>query len=183
MRSHGIRGVEQITMNPVYEKGNIPYLSDEYLRMAKHTVAEAKRLGMEVSFNFGGPGWIIGGDWVPDDEKSKDMVPSSVVVEGPARFDAPLPDQLTRTKRSWEVYEPELSGNETLLAVVAGKLTGDRIDKNSLTVLTGLVNGNHLNWRVPDRMPASSGCGDKNRTSPLTSNLARTQWRYGSPIH
>ncbi|MCA9438902.1 MAG: glycosyl hydrolase, partial [Candidatus Omnitrophica bacterium] len=64
MRSKGIGGVEQISMGPVYEKGNIEYLSDEYLEMAKHTVAEAKRLGMEVSFNFGGPGWVIGGDWV-----------------------------------------------------------------------------------------------------------------------
>ena len=64
MRSHGIRGVEQITMEPVYEKGNIPYLSDEYLEMLKHTVKEAKRLGMEVSLNFGGPGWILGGDWL-----------------------------------------------------------------------------------------------------------------------
>lgn len=60
MRSHGIWGVEQITI--YYEKGNVKYLSDEYMELVKHTVKEAKRLQMEVSSNFGGPGWIIGGE-------------------------------------------------------------------------------------------------------------------------
>ena len=46
MRAHGIRGVEQISMSEVYEKGNIPYLSDEFMEMLKHTVQEAKRLGI-----------------------------------------------------------------------------------------------------------------------------------------
>ena len=45
MRSHGIRGVEQISMGPVFEKGNIPYLSDEFMEMLKHTVKEAKTVG------------------------------------------------------------------------------------------------------------------------------------------
>src|SRR5574344_1146577 len=60
MRSHGIRGVEQITMTSFYEKVDIPYASPAYFEMLKYTVSEAKRLGMEVSFNFGGPGWVIG---------------------------------------------------------------------------------------------------------------------------
>ena len=150
MRSHGIRGVEQITMAPFYEKGNIPYLTDEYLEMAKHTVSEAKRLGMEVSFNFGGPGWIIGGDWVKEDDKSKDMVPTSVVVDGPQLFNSVLPNKLTRTKRSWEIYETALSGDEILLAVVAGKITGEKIDPKSLIIITSNVKSNKLEWQVPD---------------------------------
>jgi hypothetical protein len=40
MHSQGIRGVEQITMPPVYEKGNIPYASPEYFDLLKHAVAE-----------------------------------------------------------------------------------------------------------------------------------------------
>ena len=150
MRSHGIRGVEQITMGPVYEKGNIPYNSEEYYEMVKHLVSEAKRLGMEVSFNFGGPGWIIGGDWVQEEDKAKDMVPTSVIVKGPRIFDEDLPKKLTKTKRSWEIYEPKLSGNETLLAVVAGKITEDNIEPNSLTVITSNVTGHRLNWKVPE---------------------------------
>ena len=150
MRSHGIRGVEQITMDSVYEKGNIPYLSDEYMELARHTVNEAKRLGMEVSFNFGGPGWILGGDWVPEEDKSKDMVPTSLITDGPKLLKIPLPVELTRTKRSWEIYEPKLSGDEKLLAVVAGKLNGEVIDPESLTEITTNVSGNQITWQVPE---------------------------------
>jgi len=86
MRSVGIRGVEQITMAPVYEKGNSEYLSDRYMELIKHTVKEAKRLQMEVAFNFGGPGWIIGGEWVTDEDKSRDMIPTVLEVVGPVKL-------------------------------------------------------------------------------------------------
>ena len=115
MRAHGIRGVEQISMSEVYEKGNIPYLSDEFMEMLKHTVKEAKRLGMEVSLNFGGPGWIIGGAWVKEEEKSKDLVPTYIDLDGNQVYNANLPDRLTKTKRSWEHFTPKLDGDETLL--------------------------------------------------------------------
>lgn len=150
MRSHGIRGVEQITMSPVYEKGTIEYLSDEYMELVKHTVKEAKRLEMEVSFNFGGPGWIIGGKWVADEDKSKDMIPTFMDVQGSQKIDLELPQDLIKTNRSWEVYHPKLSGDEKLLAVVAGKITEGIIDPNTLTVLTEIVNDNRIDWEVPD---------------------------------
>ena len=150
MRNVGIRGVEQITMSPVYEKGNIEYLSDEFMEMVKHTVAEAKRLGMEVSFNFGGPSWIIGGEWVPDEDRAKDLIPTSVDLLGPQEFHGPLPDKLMKTNRSWEHYEPYLSGDETLLAVVAGNVVDGRIDKRTLVVLTELVENRSLEWQIPE---------------------------------
>ena len=151
MCSHGIRGVEQITMGPIFEKGNIPYLSDEFMEMLKHTVKEAKRLGMEVSLNFGGPGWIIGGEWVKEEEKSKDMVPTFVDLTGNRIFSGNLPDGLTKTKRSWEHYEPRLDGHETLLAVVAGRIERDgKISEKSLINLTATVTGKKITWKVPE---------------------------------
>ena len=149
MRAHGITGVEQITMQQFYEKGNVPFMSGQFLDLLTHMVKEAKRLGMEVSINFGGPGWIIGGDWVPQEERSKDIVPTSVLLKGPMLFNGTLPDSLIKTQRSWEIYTPRLSGEEKLLAVVAGKVNGGVIDKESLVVLTSRVRDNKLNWRVP----------------------------------
>jgi len=150
MRSHGIRGVEQITMGSYYKKGNIEYLSDEYMELVKHTVKEAKRLEMEVSFNFGGPGWIIGGKWIKDEDKSKDMIPTFVDVKGLQTIDRELPNVLIETNRSWEVYHPKLSGEEKLLAVVAGQITEGIIDPNTLTVLTEKVNDNRIEWEAPE---------------------------------
>ena len=151
MRSHGIRGFEQISMGEVYEKGNIPYLSDQFMEMLKHTVKESKRLGMEVSLNFGGPGWIIGGAWVKEDQKSKDLVPTFTDLAGNTIYNGDLPDKLTKTKRSWEHYTPKLDGDETLLAVVAGKLDRDgKIIESSLINLTSTVSAKKINWNVPE---------------------------------
>lgn len=151
MRSHGIGGVEQISMSDVFEKGNIPYLSDEFMEMLTHTVKEAKRLEMEVSLNFGGPGWVIGGEWVKEEERSKDMVPTSVDLTGNQLFSGNLPDGLTKTKRSWEKFTPKLDGSEALLAVVAGQIETDgRINEKSLINLTTTVVGNKITWRVPE---------------------------------
>ena len=151
MSSHGIHGVEQITMGPVFEKGNIPYLSDEFMEMLKHTVKEAKRLGMEVSLNFGGPGWIIGGVWVKEEEKSKDMVPTFTDLTGNQSYTGILPDRLIKTKRSWEHYTSKLDGDETLLAVIAGKLDKDgKIIEKSLVNLTSTVIGKTISWKIPE---------------------------------
>ncbi|RLD75886.1 MAG: hypothetical protein DRJ10_14475, partial [Bacteroidetes bacterium] len=147
--SHGIRGVEQITMGAYYKKGHIKYLSDEYFELVKHTVNEAKRLQMEVSFNFGGPGWIMGGEWVIDEDKSRDMIPTFIDISGSQKINIKLPGKLIKTNRSWEVYKPELSGNEELLAVVAGKINEGKIDSSSLTILTKKVSGNRIKWKVP----------------------------------
>ena len=151
MRAHGIRGVEQISMSEVYEKGNIPYLSDEFMEMLKHTVYEAKRLGMEVSLNFGGPGWIIGGAWVKEEEKSKDLVPTFIDLAGNQVYNGDLPDHLTKTKRSWERFTPKLDGDEILLAVVAGKIENNgQINEKSLINLTATVSENKISWKVPE---------------------------------
>ncbi|TFG96931.1 MAG: hypothetical protein E4H13_11580, partial [Calditrichales bacterium] len=149
MRSHGITGVEQITMGPLFEKGNIPFMSDEFIKMLTYMVREAERLKMEVSINFGGPGWIIGGDWVPENERSKDIVPTSVIVKGPEIYNGRLPMDLTRTERSWEIPQTRLSGEENLLAVVAGKIEDGELKYGSFQLLTDKVSDGNINWAVP----------------------------------
>ena len=151
MRSHGIRGVEQISMDPVYEKGNVPYLSDGFMDLLTHAVKEAKRLDMEVSLNFGGPGWIIGGEFVPEEDRSKDLVPTFTDLTGPQKFEDQLPGRLIKTKRSWEVYAPTLNGEEKLVAAIAVKMDkSGRLVENTLINLTAIVKGNRLQWNVPE---------------------------------
>ena len=151
MRSHGIRGVEQISMDPVFEKGNVPYLSGEFMSLLTHAVKEAKRLDMEVSLNFGGPGWIIGGEFVPEEDRSKDLVPTFYDLTGPQIFRGNLPDKLIKTKRSWEVYKPNLDGNESLVALLAGKLDkSGAIIETSLVNLTSSIQNNRIEWNVPE---------------------------------
>ncbi len=150
MHEKGIRGVEQITMGAVYEKGNIPFLSEEFFEMLQHTAETAEDLGMYVSINFGGPGWVIGCPGVPPEDKSKSLVPTFVDVEGPGVFDGPLPVELREARGSWELPVPRVTERDRLTAVVAGRLVDDAIDPDSMIVLTDKVESRSLHWRVPE---------------------------------
>ena len=70
MAGQGMGGVEIMSLWKMYEKGNVEYLTPEFLGLVKHAVAEAKRLGMEVAITFS-PGWGFGGAWVPQADQSK----------------------------------------------------------------------------------------------------------------
>jgi hypothetical protein len=150
MRDHGIGGVEQISMQEVYERGNHPYLSPEYLELLRHAVDEAERLGMEFSLNFGGPGWIFGGDFVPQADRNQNLLASSFEVEGGRDFDGPLSEKAALNPRDVPRSRPDIKSDDRLIAVVAGRLQGDRIESSSLTILTDRVSDRRLQWEVPD---------------------------------
>ena len=150
MFDKGMGGVEQITMQPVYEKGNIPYLSDEFLEMLQHTVQTAKRLGMNVSLNFGGPGWVLGGDWVPPEDRSKALVPTFADIDGPRLYSGPLPMKLREPTYSWQHRVGEVTEDDRLLGVAAGRVVDGQIDEDSLLVLTSQTQGTQLEWQVPE---------------------------------
>ena len=95
MQAQGIGGVEQITMDAVYQKGNHDYLSPGYFELLRYAVDQARDRGMQVSVNFGGPGWIWGGDWVPEDDRSQVLLASMLSVEGPRTYAGPLPEEAT----------------------------------------------------------------------------------------
>ena len=91
MREKGIGGVLITSAaSRVYEKGNIEYLSDEYLAMVRHAVLTAKRLGMKVYLNFSS-GWVFGGSWIPPEDRSQSLVPAAVDLVGPQVFSGELP--------------------------------------------------------------------------------------------
>jgi hypothetical protein len=91
MRAQGLGGVEITCVWEWYAKGNIPYLSPQWAAMVRHAVQTAARLDMEVSLTFG-PGWDLGGVWVPPEDRSKVLAPAWVDLDGPATFDGPLPE-------------------------------------------------------------------------------------------
>ncbi len=150
MHEQGIGGVEQITMQEVYEKGNVPYLSREYFELVTHAIKEAKRLGMEFSLNFGGPGWVIGGSWVPPEDRSKNMVPTAMVVEGPVQYEGDLPTRVGEVPRTGEIPARDIGDGDRLLAVVAARVIDGVLQEGSLTDLATFVKGKRLRWRVPE---------------------------------
>lgn len=150
MREHGIRGVEQITMEEVYQKGDTPYLSDRFLELIQHTVREAKRLDMKVSLNFGGPGWVIGGEWVPPEDRSQNLLPTSIDLKGTRIFNDRLPVHVVKETDSLEVPIGDIDTTDRLVAVVAGRVEDGHITEESLVDLTERVVERKLEWEVPE---------------------------------
>jgi len=135
MAGQGIGGVEIMSAWKVYEKGNVEYLTPEFLGLVKHAVREAKRLDMEAAITFS-PGWGFGGSWVPKEDQSKVLCMGSTELNGGTHFDAALPLPECRIGKHPELKASDPPGK--IVAVVAGRIVGkDQIDPDSLTVLTG----------------------------------------------
>jgi len=155
MHDKGIGGVEICSVWNMYEKGNIPYLSDEWLEMIQYTIQTAKTLGMSVALTFG-PGWTFGGSWVKPEDRSKNLVPAWVDKQGPRLFSETLPEHKwtplphLRYRSDLSEHLSEVPDGTRLVAVVAGRLTGDVLDENSLLDLTPRVKRNQLEWHVPE---------------------------------
>ena len=155
MAAQGLGGVEIMNTWKMYERGNVEYLTPEFMDLVKHAVAEAQRLDLEVAITFS-PGWGFGGAWVPQADQSKVLRMGSRDLEGGTRFSDALPRPSVRTfdKASgrWRI-EPALAPlPNPIAAVVAGRITGpEQLDADSLTVLTARVPAGttKIAWDVP----------------------------------
>jgi len=150
MHEKGMGGVLITSAAPqVYEKGNLEYLSDDYLEMLEHAIRAAGQLGMKVYVNFS-PGWAFGGSWVPQEERSQSLVPASIELEGPQVFSGPLPLFAKAPDHRGEIRVEDIPDIDKLVAVVAGKVVNDTIDATSLVELTPEVENASLTWTVPE---------------------------------
>jgi hypothetical protein len=149
MAEQGLGGVEIMSTWQMYEKGNIGYLTPDFLALVKHAVAEAKRLDLEVAITFS-PGWGFGGDWVAKDDQSKALCLASQILDGGTTFHGTLPLPNLKDIRSEKITTPREPGKA--IAVVAGRVVGrDQLDAGSLVVLTARVKPGTttLEWDVP----------------------------------
>jgi len=149
MAAQGIGGVEIMNTWKIYEKGNIEYLTPEFMELVRHAVAEAKRLDLEVAITFS-PGWGFGGSWVPKEDQSKVLCVASKDLEGGTRYSGALP--LPDLEGVRHAEPPNLRQPGTVVAVVAGRITEHgQLDGSSLTVLTTQLEPAEaaLEWDVP----------------------------------
>ena len=149
MFEKGLGGVLITSAAPkVYEKGNIPYLSEKYLEMVKHAVETAKRLNMKVYLNFS-TGWVFGGEWVPPEDRSQSLVPASIDIIGPTIYKSEIPQFVKAADHRHEIRKEDIPENGKLVAVVAGKIVNDKIIQAELIDLTASVSNNRIVWDVP----------------------------------
>ena len=147
MRAQGMGGVEIMHAWRMYAKGNLPYLSTEWLEMARHAVRKARELDMEVAFTFG-PGWSFGESRVPPEQRSKVLAPAWVDVTGPGIYDESPPRYLTpETVRPGKLETgPD---EDQIVALLAARRREDGLNGNSITDLTPYLQDGRLRWPIP----------------------------------
>jgi hypothetical protein len=96
MKRAGIGGVIIMEVNVGIPRGPVKFMSEEWREHFKHAVAEAERLGIQITL-ISGPGWTgSGGPWVTPEQSMQHIVGSSIHVKGPMKFDGTLPRPLRR---------------------------------------------------------------------------------------
>ncbi len=181
MRQQGMGGVEIMSPWRMYAKGNISYLSKEFVEMVGFVIQEAERRDLEVAITFGS-GWKFGGFWVPPTQRSKVLTRSWVDVGGPGSFNQELPKYKPSSQTQYYgldlSFQCDAPGENQIVAVVAGKVLGNRLDGASLVDLTNQVEKGQLHWQIPSgqwrvMVFRLKYTGEQNAT---TENFPRRQW-------
>ncbi len=96
LKRAGIGGVIFLEVDVGIPRGTVRFMSPEWRQLFKHAVAEAERLGLQITLNAG-PGWTgSGGPWVKPEQSMQLVVASAVEVTGPKRFEEVLPQPQRR---------------------------------------------------------------------------------------
>jgi len=78
MQQYADHGIGAVEITPLYgvqgnQQNNIPYLSDQWMKMLREVQANGHKMGIEVDMATG-TGWPFGGPWVPVEESASKAV-------------------------------------------------------------------------------------------------------------
>jgi hypothetical protein len=93
MQRVGIGGALILDVSQSMPAGPMKFFDAQWQALFKHTVAEAKRLGMEINMNNGVGYYGSGGPWVPPEKAMQKVVASETPIQGgaPWKGQVPLP--------------------------------------------------------------------------------------------
>lgn len=119
MAEYAKAGIGELEITPIYgvqgnEANDIPFLSEKWMEMYQHTVAEGDRLGIKIDLNTG-TGWPFGGPDVTEDQAA-----AKAIFE---EKDGTLTLQVGRTKQKVKRAAP---GGEGLVM--------DHFDREAVTL-------------------------------------------------
>ncbi len=97
MKQAGLGGAIYLEVGIGIEPGPVEFMGEPWQELLGHAFSEADRLGLQMAL-AAGPGWCgTGGPWVKPDQSMQHLVASKITAQGPAAFDARLPQPQPRT--------------------------------------------------------------------------------------
>ena len=167
-KAAGLGGVEITPIYGIYgfEKQFVNFLSPQWIQLFKHSLTEAKRLGLGVDL-ANGTGWPFGGPWVTDKDASKSVYFKTYSLSGGEQLKEIIEykqEALVRTANNKQVSVDSLiqpaAANKNLQGlaldqiIFAGKLPLQSLmaysNRGNILDLTSKVDANgRLNWTAP----------------------------------
>src|SRR5437667_3037637 len=99
----GIGGAILLDIVQDIPSGPVRFGSSEWRELFRHTVAEAGRLGLQITLH-NAAGWTgSGGPWITPDLAMQKVVWAKTNVSGPTRFHGPLPSMTPTTHSAGEI--------------------------------------------------------------------------------
>lgn len=163
----GLGGMEITPIYGVkgYEDQFIPYLSDGWMDMLDHTLAEAGQLGMGIDM-AAGTGWPFGGPWISGEDASKYLVRQVYHLKEGERLPGPVTYLQKAFVRSagepvdLDKLKQPVSANENMQALAIDQVRFEKTlpllalmayaDSGETVDLTGKVDANgKLDWTAP----------------------------------
>ena len=90
MRRVGLGSVLIMEVTRSEPTGPVPFMGQQWRGLFKHTLAEARRLGLEVNMS-NSAGWEgSGGPWITPEQSMQELVWTETTVTGPQRFEGKL---------------------------------------------------------------------------------------------
>src|SRR5437667_157485 len=103
MHRVGIGGAILLDIVQDIPSGPVRFGSSEWRELFRHTVAEAGRLGLQITLH-NAAGWTgSGGPWITPDLAMQKVVWAKTNVSGPTRFHGPLPSMTPTTHSAGEI--------------------------------------------------------------------------------
>jgi hypothetical protein len=168
MKRVGIGGAQIFDVAPGIPAGRVNYMSPEWRAMIKHAVSEADRLGLELCIH-NGAGWSSsGGPWITPEYAMQMVVTSEQKATGPARFDAVLPQPMTRhgyyrdiailafPSPAAEAAAPSATVTCSVPGVDVSPLSDGNPDTQMVLPLRGLNKPQYIQWEFPQSVTVRS---------------------------
>lgn len=96
MKQAGIGGGIFLEVGLDIAPGPVEFMSEPWQELLGHAFSQADALGLQLAL-AAGPGWCgAGGPWITPDHSMQNLVAAKLVVQGPAAFDAVLPQPQPR---------------------------------------------------------------------------------------
>lgn len=109
MKEVGIGGVIHMDVDVGVPRGETHFMSRKWQENFKHAILECERLELELT-TISGPGWAgTGGPWIKAEHSMQHLVPVSVNVQGPEKFNQILPEPQPRVSIYHLHQTPQMS--------------------------------------------------------------------------